>query len=149
MMKKPLVYLALAATMSGCSTAGSSHPDHSVQDDLAACLAQLTSEKDLLLVEAPVANNSLSNAIVNGLAGHSRAADTVTSALSNRHGRPVLVFGKKQANNTALLRAALKSLPNNPVASEVCLAASASGGEELRHLAASGGFELFFTRTDD
>ncbi|HER34248.1 MAG TPA: hypothetical protein ENO19_02120 [Halothiobacillaceae bacterium] len=147
-MKKPFAYLALAALASGCSTAGTSHPGHSMKDDLSACLGEVQSEKDLLLVEAPVANNPLSNAIVNGLAGQSRAADTLATALSNRDGRPVLVFGKNAANNTALLRAALKSLPDNQHARETCLAASADRAEELRALAGSHGIELIFTRTE-
>ncbi|MGM0516890.1 MAG: hypothetical protein ACQER6_04755 [Pseudomonadota bacterium] len=146
-MKKPFAYLALAALVGGCSTAGSTHPGHSMKDDLSACLAQLDSKKDLLLVEAPVANNPLSNAIVNGLAGQSPAAEQLTAALSNRQGRPVLVFGRNEANNTALLRAALKSLPDNQHAREVCLAASADRAEDLRTLATSHGIELIFTRT--
>ncbi|WP_410474286.1 hypothetical protein [Guyparkeria sp. TX1] len=145
-MKKVLACLALATTVSGCSTTGTSHPAHSMKDDLSACLEQVKSEKDLLLVEAPVANNPLSNALVNGLAGQSRASATLVTALSNRDGRPVLVFGRNEANNTALLRAALKSLPETPYAREVCLAAGANKTEELRSLAASRGFELFFTR---
>ena len=146
-MKKPLAYLALAALVSGCSTAGTTHPGHSMKDDLSACLGQVKSEKDLLLIEAPVANNPLSNAIVNGLAGESRAAKTLARALSDHEGRPVLVFGKNEANNTALLRAALRSLPEGPDAREVCLAAGAEKADELRALAASRGFELVSTRS--
>lgn len=147
-MKKPLAYLALAALASGCSTAGTTQPGHSMTDDLSACLDQVNSKKDLLLVEAPVANNPLSNAIVNSLAGQSPAAEKLTAALSNRQGRPVLVFGRNEANNAALLRAALKSLPEKTPEREVCLAASRDNGEELRPLATSRGFELVFTRTD-
>ncbi len=147
-MKKSLSCLVLAAAVSGCSTAGTTHPDQSLKDDLSACLSQIKSEKDLLLVEAPVANNPLSNALVNGLAGQSRAADTLVTALNNRDGRPVLVFGGNEANNAALLRAALKSLPETSRAREACLAASENKRAELRNLAASRGFELFFTRTD-
>lgn len=145
-MKKPLFYLALAAILSGCSTSGTATPDASLKDDLSACLSQITSEKDLLLVEAPVANNPLSNAIVNGLAGQSRAADTAVAALNNRDGRPVLVFGENEANNTALLRAALNALSENPRAGEVCLAAAPERGESVRSLAESRGFELSLTR---
>ncbi|KTG17130.1 MULTISPECIES: hypothetical protein [unclassified Guyparkeria] len=146
-MKKPLACLALAALASGCTTAGTTHPSHSMKDDLSACLAQVDSKKDLLLVEAPVANNPLSNAIVNGLAGKSPAAEQLIAALSNRQGRPVLVFGRNEANNTALLRAALKPLPEATAGREVCLAASDAKADELRTLAASRGFELVPTRS--
>ena len=146
-MKKPFAYLALAALVAGCSTAGTTQPGHSMKDDLSACLAQLDSKKDLLLVEAPVANNPLSNAIVNGLAGQSPAAEKLTAALSNRQGRPVLVFGRNEANNTALLRAALKPLPEATDGREVCLAASGAKANKLRTLAASRGVELVSTRS--
>ncbi len=146
-MKKPLAYLALAALASGCSTAGTTHPSHSMKDDLSACLGQIKSDEDLLLIEAPVANNPLSNAIVNGLAGQSPAAEKLTAALSNRDGRPVLVFGKNETNNAALLRAALQPLPEDPGAREVCLAAGSAKADELRALAASRGFELVSTRS--
>ena len=146
-MKKPFAYLALAALVGGCSTAGTTQPGHSMKDDLSACLAQLDSKKDLLLVEAPVANNPLSNAIVNGLAGQSPAAEELTAALSNRQGRPVLVFGRNEANNTALLRAALQPLPEATDGREVCLAASGAKADEVRSLAASRGFELVPTRS--
>ncbi|QGT79274.1 hypothetical protein GM160_10450 [Guyparkeria halophila] len=145
-MKKPLAYFALVALASGCSTAGTTQPGHSMTDDLSACLDQVNSKKDLLLVEAPVANNPLSNAIVNSLAGQSPAAEKLTAALSNRQGRPVLVFGRNEANNAALLRAALRPLPETTAGREVCLAASGAKADELRTLAASRGFELFPTR---
>ena len=146
-MKKSLAYLALAALASGCSTAGTTHPGHSMKDDLSACLGQVKSEKDLLLVEAPVANNPLSNAIVNGLAGQSPTAEKLSAALSNRGGHPVLVFGKNETNNAALLRAALDSLPDRPGHREVCLAAAPERGEALGPLAESRGFELLTTRS--
>ncbi|MCL7750733.1 hypothetical protein LV475_03875 [Guyparkeria hydrothermalis] len=146
-MKKPLAFLALAALVSGCSTAGTTHPGHSMKDDLSACLDQVDSKKDLLLVEAPVANNPLSNAIVSGLAGQSPAAEQLTAALSNRDGRPVLVFGRNEANNAALLRAALTPLPEATDGREVCLAASGAKADDLHTLAASRGFELIPTRS--
>ncbi|MFI9653007.1 hypothetical protein [Guyparkeria halopsychrophila] len=145
-MKKSLSCLVLAAAVSGCSSPGTTHPDRSLKDDLSACLSQIKSEKDLLLVEAPVANNPLSNAIVNGLAGQSRAADTAVAALNNRDGRPVLVFGENEANNTALLRAALNGVAERLTAGEVCLAATPERGESVRSLAESRGFELSLTR---
>lgn len=146
-MKIALAYLALAAIVSGCSTSGTSQPDRSLKDDLSACLDQVKSDKDLLLVEAPVADNPLSNAIVNGLAGQSRATETLTTALNNREGRPVLVFGENEGNNAALLRAALDSLAKSRQAREVCLAATPETGDALRSLAESRGFELHVTRT--
>ena len=146
-MKKTIAHLALAAIVTGCSTAGTTQPDRSLKEDLSACLGEVKSSKDLLLVEAPVADNPLSNAIVNGLAGQSRATETLTIALNNREGRPVLVFGKNEANNAALLRAALNSIAGSRKGREVCLAATPDTGDALRSLAESRGYELHVTRT--
>ncbi len=146
-MKKVLAYLALAAIVNGCSTAGTTQPDRSLKDDLSACLDKVKSDKDLLLVEAPVADNPLSNAIVNGLAGQSRAAETLTTALNNREGRPVLVFGENEASNAALLRAALDSLAKTGKAEDVCLVATPETGDALRSLAESRGSEVNVTGT--
>lgn len=146
-MKKTIAHLALAAIVTGCSATGTTQPDRSLKHDLSACLSQVKSNKDLLLVEAPVAGNPLSNAIVNGLARQSRAAETLTTALNNRQRRPVLVFGENEANNAALLRAALNSLSESRNAGEICLAARPETGDPLRSLAESRGYELHVTRT--
>lgn len=147
MLKKTLFSLALATALSGCSSYSDTIPDRPVQNDIDGCLEQLTNDSDeVLFIEIPVAPNFLANAVFTGIASVSKTAEAVSQTLRGARGRAVMIYGANEGNNTAMLRAALKTLPEARDRGEICLTATPERGKTLQPLASSRGYELILTR---
>ncbi len=148
-MKKTLLSLMVATALSGCSSYSGTIPDRPVQQDIDACLEQLTNDSDeVLFIEIPVASNALANAVFSGIASVSKTAEAVSQTLREARGRAVMIYGANEGNNAAMLRAALKTLPKTHGTGEICLTAAPDRGEALRPLAKSRGYELILTREE-